>query len=314
MSDWARTGTRASSRISAETVLRFMILIIAKAHAFLLPFPSPFVLRMPVPLLELHNATVVKNDIRILDRLTLTIHVAEHTAILGPNGSGKTTLINLLTHDDYPVAEDEAPPAVRVLGHDRWDVFELRSRLGIISSDMHHRFVAGHSAGRIRGEDAVLSGFFATQGFLVNWPVTSAMRTRARDALERLEAGHLAAKWMHEMSTGEARRVLIARALVAEPSALVLDEPSAGLDVAARFRFLETVRALARGGTTIVLITHHVEEIIPEIDRVVLLQRGRVLDDGQKSAMLTAERLGALFEAPVAVRCRDGYYSLTAWS
>jgi iron complex transport system ATP-binding protein len=263
------------------------------------------------PLLELTDATVIKDGVRILDRLTLTIRDGEHTAILGPNGAGKTTLLNLLTHDDYACAGNAAPP-VLVLGSDRWNVFDLRSQLGIISSDLHQRFVAGHSAGRIRGEDAVVSGFFATRGFLVNWPVTPEMRRLAAEALDRLEVLHLASKWMDEMSTGEARRVLIARALVSEPRALILDEPSAGLDVVARFRFLETVRAIARRGTTIVLITHHVEEIIPEVRQVLLIQRGRVMDGGPKASMLTDERLTALFHGPVSVDEKAGYYYVRA--
>jgi len=263
------------------------------------------------PLLELSDATVVKGGVRILDGLTLTIRNGEHTAILGPNGAGKTTLLNLLTHDDYAFADDERPPTVRVFGRDRWDVFDLRSQLGIISSDLHQRFVAGHSAGRIRGEDAVVSGFFATRGFLVNWSVTPEMRRRGQVALERLEAGHLAGKWMDEMSTGEARRVLIARALVSEPKALILDEPSAGLDVVARLRFLETVRGIARQGTTIILITHHVEEIIPEIERVIFLKEGRAAGDGPKLAMLTDDRLAGLFGGQVAVSRNDGYFHVT---
>ena len=265
------------------------------------------------PLLELSDATVVKGGVRILDGLTLTIRAGEHTAILGPNGAGKTTLLNLLTHDDYAFADHERPPTVRVFGRDRWDVFDLRSQLGIISSDLHQRFVAGHSAGRIRGEDAVVSGFFATRGFLINWSVTPEMRQRAHHALDRLEAAHLAGKWMDEMSTGEARRVLIARALVSEPKALILDEPSAGLDVVARLRFLETVRGIARQGTTIVLITHHVEEIIPEINRVMFLKDGRADGDGPKTMMLTSERLERLFGGPLAVSQHDGYFQVTTY-
>jgi iron complex transport system ATP-binding protein len=260
------------------------------------------------PLLELADATVVKDGVRILDRLTLTIHTGEHTAILGPNGAGKTTLINLLTHDDYAFRTEHAPSSVRVFGHDRWNVFELRSILGIISNDLQQRFVAGHSAGRIRGLDAVVSGFFATQGFLNNLDVTPEMRARAQQALTRLEASHLGGKWMNEMSTGEARRVLIARALVSEPKALVLDEPTAGLDVVARHRFLERVREIAHLGTTIILITHHVEEIIPEIDRVLLLRDGRILAGGPKRDMLAPGPLQELFGAPVRVTQRDGYF------
>jgi iron complex transport system ATP-binding protein len=262
--------------------------------------------------LQLTGATVVKNGTSILDGLTLTIRAGEHTAILGPNGAGKTALINLLTHDEYPLAREGAPPAVRVFGSDHWDVFELRSRLGVVSADLHQRFVAGNCAGQIRGEDAVLSGFFATRGFLRDLPVTLAMREDARAALARLDAAHLGSKWLGEMSTGEARRVLIARALVTRPRALVLDEPAAGLDLVARHRFLQLVRRIAREGTTLVFVTHHVEEIVPEVARVILLQRGRVAAEGPKTAMLTSERLSALFEAPITVHAGDGYYHARA--
>ena len=265
---------------------------------------------VPEPLLELTNATVVKGGVRVLDRLTLAIREHEHTAILGPNGSGKTTLLNLLTLEDRAMSEIGDPPPVRVFGRDRWHVFELRMQLGIVSAGLHQRFVAGHSAGFITGEDAVVSGFFATQGFLLNAEVTDALRERARQALARVEALHLRTKNVNEMSTGEARRVLIARALVTSPRALVLDEPTTGLDVVARHRFLESVRGIAREGTTIVLITHHVEEIIPEIERVVLLDRGTVHASGPAAQMLTAERLGGLFGASVRVQKVGEYYQV----
>jgi iron complex transport system ATP-binding protein len=264
------------------------------------------------PLLQLSDATVIKGTTRVLDGLTLTIHEGQHTAILGPNGAGKTTLLNLLTLEDRPLAPAGGPPPVRVFGRDRWHVFELRTRIGIVSANLHGRLVAGHSSGTVSGEDAVLSGFLATQGVLLYVDVTDTMRAQARAALVRVEAGHLAAKLLNEMSTGEARRVLIARALVSRPRALVLDEPTTGLDVVARHRFLETVRRLAREGTTIVLITHHVEEIIPEIGHVVLLDRGSVAASGPKEEMLTAGRLSALFGAPVRVDCADGYFTATA--
>jgi iron complex transport system ATP-binding protein len=260
------------------------------------------------PVLELTHATVVKGGVRVLDDLSLTIREGEHTAILGPNGAGKTTLLNLLTFEDRALAIPEGPPAVRVFGQDRWHVFELRTRIGIVSATLHARFVAGHSSGRITGEDAVVSGFFATQGVLLYVEVTEAMREAARDALARVEAAHLGAKTLDEMSTGEARRVLIARALVNRPRALVLDEPTTGLDVVARHRFLEMVRRLAAGGTTIILITHHVEEIIPEIGQVVLLDRGHVAAKGPKAEMLTRERMTALFGAPVEVDESNGYF------
>jgi iron complex transport system ATP-binding protein len=259
-------------------------------------------------LLELHDASVVLGETRVLDRLTLSIPVGEHTAILGPNGAGKSTLIKLLTLQQYPLADGAGTSPIRVFGRDRWDVFELRSRLGIVSADLHDRFVHGNSNGVLTGLDAVVSGFFATHGVFGHQRVTGAMRRQALAALERIDAGRLARATLDTMSTGEARRVLIARALVHDPAALVLDEPTRGLDLVSRHYFMERVRAIASQGTTILLVTHHVDEIIPEISRVILLRQGRIARDGGKAAVLTAEALSDAFDAPLAVDETGGYF------
>ena len=261
-----------------------------------------------VPVLELRDATVVKDDRAVLDGLTLTIHDGEHTAILGPNGAGKSLLVGLLTHYERPLARTSGVPPVRVFGHDGWNVFELRRRLGIVSSDLHLHFVAGNSEGRIRGDAAVLSAFHASHGILRYGEITSEMRARAAEALALVGASHLAARWLDQMSSGEARRVMLARVLAAAPRALVLDEPTTGLDLAARHGFMERVRAIARAGTTIILVTHHLEEIIPEIERVVLLRDGRIAGDGPKARMLMPEPLSQVFDMPVAVDRVDGYH------
>jgi iron complex transport system ATP-binding protein len=263
---------------------------------------------MTHPVLQLTNATVIKADRPVLHGLSLKISVGEHTAIVGPNGAGKSVLVRLLTHEDRAVAPADGSSPVRVFGDDNWNVFELRSQLGIVSADLHQRFVAGNSEGRIRGEAAVLSGFLASDGILRYGTVTDDMRRRATDALERLGAAHLATRWLDELSSGEARRVLLARALVTAPRALVLDEPTTGLDLVARHEFMERVRRIARDGTTIILITHHIDEIMPEIERVILLRDGRIAADGPKPAMLTPARLGDLFNASIAVDETGGYF------
>ena len=250
---------------------------------------------------------MVLGGTRVLDRLTLSIAAGEHTAILGPNGAGKSTFIKLLTLQQYPLATGDASP-IRVMGQDRWDVFELRSKLGIVSADLHDRFVHGNSNGVVTGLDAVVSGFFATHGVFRHQRVTDVMRRQAMDALDRVDAARLAGATLDTMSTGEARRVLIARALVHRPAALVLDEPTRGLDLVSRHAFMERVRAIARESTTIILVTHHAEEIIPEIGRVILLRRGRVAFDGAKAQVLTAEYLSHAFDAPLSVEQRDGYF------
>jgi iron complex transport system ATP-binding protein len=252
--------------------------------------------------LELAHASVVKSDRRILDDLNLVIREGEHTAIVGPNGAGKSTLMKLLTLHNYALINRDGPPAVRVFGRDRWNVFELRSLLGIVSSDLHHSFVQGNEMGRIDGHTAVVSGFFASQGLFFHQDVSDEMNQRATAALARLRPNGWPA--------GEARRVLIARALVVEPRALVLDEPTTGLDIVARHEFMQLVRSIAREGTTVIIVTHHIDEIIPEIERVVLLQQGRLTHNGPKSQILTSENLSQTFGAPISLQSAHGYYSV----
>jgi iron complex transport system ATP-binding protein len=260
------------------------------------------------PILELSDATVVKDGRRVLDGVSLTIRDGEHTAIVGPNGAGKSILVSLLTLEQRPLAPTNGTPPVRIFGRHNWDLFELRSQLGIVSSGLHHFFVNGNSEGSITAEAAVLSAFLNSYGILRYGSVTNAMRERAAAALYAAGALHLAARTLDEMSSGEARRVLLARALATSPRALVLDEPTTGLDLVARHGFMETVRRLALAGTTIVLITHHIEEIVPEIARVVLLRDGRVLADGSRAANLTGERLSEVFAHPVVVESAGDYY------
>jgi iron complex transport system ATP-binding protein len=263
---------------------------------------------VPAPVLELTNATVIKDGSRVLDRLTLRIEEGEHTAIVGPNGAGKSFLVRLLTLEERALASEDGSPVVRVFGKAVWDVFQLRAQLGIVSADLHHRFVTGNNEGRITGEAAVLSGFLATHGILRHGVITTMMRRRAADALERMGVAHLAKRRLDEMSSGQARRVVLARALVTAPRALLLDEPTTGLDIAARFDFMELVRQIARAGTTLILVTHHIEEIFPEIRRVLLMQEGRIAAEGPKSQILTADRLSRLFGIPIALQETNGYF------
>jgi iron complex transport system ATP-binding protein len=262
----------------------------------------------PQPFLQLSGASVVLGAARVLDNLTLSIDVGEHGAILGPNGAGKSTLMRLLTLQQYPLMDHDGPPPIRLFGRDRWNVFELRSQMGIVSADLHDRFVHGNSNGVVNALDAVASGFFATHGLFAHQRVTTAMRAQSLEALDRIGASALATRTLDTLSTGEARRVLIARALVHAPKVLVLDEPTRGLDLVARHAFMERVRDVARQGTTILLVTHYVEEIIPEIDRVVLLERGRIAFDGSKREVLTGPRLSQIFGGTLVVHEAAGYF------
>ncbi len=263
------------------------------------PTPAP-------PLLALRQATLMQNGVRILDNLSLQIPDGEHCAIFGPNGSGKSSLIKLITRQWYPLARADGSPPLSVFGKSRWNIFALRALLGIVSSDLHQDYA--HDPER-HGLELVLSGFFAGHGLAGHHQVTPAMQEAARRALALMEALPLADKPLSQMSTGQARRILIARALVHTPRALLLDEPTAGLDMVAARRFLQTLRRLAQSGTTVLLVTHHVEEILPDINRVILLRSGAVFFDGPKAEALASARLSDLYDARVTVTQTGDYFS-----
>src|SRR5208337_2856195 len=257
------------------------------------------------PLLDLRNVTVMLGNNVGLDRLTLQIATGEHVCILGPNGSGKSTLIKTITRECYPVQRDDS--AMSILGRSVWNIFELRPQLGIVSPDQLAACTTDAA-----GMDVVLSGYFSSTRIFPNHHPAAEYREKAQAALVRLGIGHLAERPVREMSSGEAKRTLIARALVHDPKTLLLDEPGNALDIGGQLELRATLRELASAGLSIVLVTHHVAEIIPEIERVVLLQKGRVVADGPKEKVLTSEQLSALFGARVQVFREDGYFHVHA--
>jgi iron complex transport system ATP-binding protein len=259
------------------------------------------------PLLDFRNLRVMRGQKIALDDFSLRIGADEHVAILGPNGCGKSTLIKTITRECYPVIREDAQPesSMSILGQQRWDVFDLRSRLGIVSNDLMLS-CTGDAVGR----DVVLSGFFSSINIFSNHRVEPKHRELADAALADLKIGHLADRAVCEMSSGEARRILIARALVHKPRALLFDEPCNSLDLAAQQSLRQTMRDLANSGTAILLVTHELADIVPEIQRVVLMSQGRVVADGPKEEMLQVERLAALFGVNVELAQRNGHYHL----
>jgi len=260
--------------------------------------PAPLSEAAPPPLIELDRASVIRGQVRVLDEISLRIEQGCHTALLGPNGCGKSTLIKLITRELYPLARVGDEPPVRVMGQSRWQVDRLRSQLGIVTGDFGANLASMYE---LSVEDAVLSGLFASFVIPPFLEISEDQRQLALEALERAHALHLRRRVYAELSTGEARRVLIARALVNRPLALLLDEPSTGLDLVARGQLLAMMRELARQGVTLVLVTHHIEEIVPEIDRVVLLRGGKVLADGPRAQLLDSGHLSEAFGGPVRV-------------
>jgi iron complex transport system ATP-binding protein len=238
-----------------------------------------------------------------LDDISLRIDAGEHVCILGPNGCGKSTLIKTITRECYPVVQEGS--SISILGRERWNIFELRSLLGIVSPDL-----LGACTTDATGRDVVLSGFFSSTRIFPHHHPDPKQLALADRALERMGVAHLAGRAVARMSSGEAKRTLIARALVHDPQALLFDEPSNALDIAAQLQLRAAMRALAQSGIAILLVTHHVAEIIPEIERVILLREGRVIADGRKDEVLTSEGISGLFGIPLRISQQDGYFHI----
>ena len=255
------------------------------------------------PLLEFGNVTVVRGGRRALDGVTLSIPRGQNTAVLGPNGAGKSTLLRMLNGEFFPLRRPGV--RMRLLGRDRWNVFDVRRQLGVVS----HELQATHH-GWLSGLDVVCSGFFASVGLYGHQGLTEAQRRRAAASAEGQGAGELLERRFDSLSSGEQRRLLLARALVHEPHTLLLDEPATGLDLQAAFRLMERLRGLAAAGTTLLIVTHHVDQIPPEVERVVLLKAGRVFAEGAKGEVLTGATLSGLFEVGVQLVEREGWFQV----
>lgn len=254
-------------------------------------------------LIEIRNATVWRGATRVFDKLNLVIPQHQQVAILGPNGSGKTTLLKTINRELYPVVRPDS--WIRILGRERWNVWQLRRQIGAVSQDLHNSYTPTTTA-----LEVVVSGFTASVGVhgRLAEQVSDAQLQLARDTLAALGMAGFASTQLCAMSTGQQRRCLLARALVHDPATLILDEPTAGLDMAASFDYLRRVSQLANSGHTIVVVTHHLSEIPPEVERVILLKDAMVVADGSKQETLTGPLLSELYETPVRVGVADGYY------
>jgi iron complex transport system ATP-binding protein len=254
-------------------------------------------------LIDIRNATVWRGNTRVFARFNLRIEQQEQVCVLGPNGSGKTTLLKLLNRELYPVASEDS--SVSILGRQDWNVWELRSRIGVVSHDLQARYHTRTSA-----REVVLSGFLGSIGIhgTLAGRISRQQASRARDIMHELEIERLADAPFGEMSTGEQRRCLLARALIHEPDTLILDEPTAGLDLAASFDWLARMRRLVAGGRNILLVTHLLNEIPPEVERVVLIRSGGIVVDGPKADVLTAGNLQRAYGVPVRLARFDGYW------
>ena len=275
---------------------------------------------MPECLVDLERVFVCREGMEVLHNIRLNLSEGEHLAILGPNGCGKSTLLKTLTCELYPLAvnADGSRPVVRLFGRERWDLTALRQRLGVVSAEL-----PGKPMLATTGLDAILTGFFSSSTLWPNLTVTAAMRERGEELLAQVRAESLRAQPVGRMSAGQQRRIMIARALAGSRAAaaeedgersggsgemLLLDEPSNALDLAAQGELRALMRRLAHAGVSILLITHHTADIVPEIWRVVLMEHGRIVADGDKADLLTSAQLSRLFGARIEVAERDGYF------
>jgi iron complex transport system ATP-binding protein len=260
----------------------------------------------PAEFLSMRNVDIARGQKVVLQDVNLTIATGEHIAILGPNGCGKSTLIKAMTCECYPIVRGGME--MQVYGRDRWEVQELRKHLGVVATEL-----PGERTSVTRGLDAVVSGFFSSSTLWPNLEVTDPMRASATEALGLLGADYLRDRFVGEMSAGEKRRVMIARALVHRPEMLLLDEPSNALDLSAQRELREILRTVAVGsgdrrGTGILMVTHHLADILPEMDRVVMMKSGRIVADGPKLELLQAEKLQELFGVELELTERHGYW------
>ena len=251
--------------------------------------------------IEIRDATVVRGGVSVLRGISLSLRARENACLLGPNGSGKSSVVKMISGDLSPLYQE--PAAIRLFGQERWNLFALRSRLGIVSDTLQTAQARGETA-----LDTILSGFFGGVGLPMRTRPTAEMSSQALETAEFLGILPLLGRMADELSSGEMRRVLVARALVHDPEMLLLDEPYSSLDIAARHSFGRIVRDLAARGHTIVLVTHELSEIPPEINRIILLKEGQIVADGPKREVLRSETVSGLFGIPVRVEVVDGRY------
>ena len=258
---------------------------------------------MAKELFRLQDAQVRIDGRIVLDIDDFSMHKGEHVVILGPNGSGKSTLIKLLTRELQPLWKEES--SLLFNGKRNTSLEDINQVVGVVSSSFEDRMLVHRSA-----LDIVLGGYFGSVGVPYRRAVTPEQDKAARQALRDIGLASMTTRDMRTLSTGQARRVLIARALINAPEVLVFDEPCVGLDVEAKWHLRESLSTLAQANRTMMLVTHDVADIVPEFDRVVILREGKIIADGPKEEVLTTAMLRRLFGVPVELFQTDGRYHL----
>ena len=255
--------------------------------------------------LELRNVSVVRDGRHILKSVDLDIFKGENVAVIGPNGSGKTTLIKLLRGDIHPYYDEDSPATMRIFGMERWNLFDVRSRMGVVSMDLQNMF-----RNDTKVYEVICSGFFNSLDVFRNHTVTEEMVSKVHSCAMMMGIDDLLTRDIENLSLGEMRRALIARAMVTDPDLLVLDEPMTGLDIVMKSKFRAMFDILIEKGVSIVMITHELTDIPASVRRVVMIREGEVFADGDKKELLTDEKVSELYGEPIKVESANGIYRM----
>ncbi|WP_247258278.1 ABC transporter ATP-binding protein [Pseudomonas moorei] len=252
-------------------------------------------------MIELNQVSAIQQQTQVFNQVSLKIGYNERVAILGPNGAGKSTLLKLINREIYPV--ERAGSYLKLFGNETVNLWALRSKIGFVSQDMQEDYTPYTSA-----LDVVTSGFFGSMGTHAHLQPSDDQVALARTLMKQLCMDIDEQRMFQRLSTGQKRRLLLARARVHHPQALILDEPTSGLDMGASLGLLSLMRNFCGEGRAMIITTHHIDEIIPEIDRVILINQGQLIDDGPKNEILTSEKLSDLYQTSLQVSQNDGWY------
>jgi iron complex transport system ATP-binding protein len=255
--------------------------------------------------LEMRGVSVVRDGKRILDSIDLSIDENESVAIIGNNGSGKTTLIKLLRGEVNPYYDVNSPPAMKIFGEENPNIFDLRSRMGIVSMDIQGRFSQDTTVSEV-----IASGFFGSLDVFRNMKVTDDMVSKVRDAALMMGIEDLLFRTIDGLSLGEMRRALIARALVNGPGTLVMDEPMTGLDITMASKFRKMFDILMNAGVSLIMVTHDLADIPESIERIIMMKDGKIFADGKKDSLFTSEMVSELYDEPIKVEHDNGAYRM----
>ncbi|PLY08860.1 MAG: ABC transporter ATP-binding protein [Arcobacter sp.] len=260
-------------------------------------------------IIDFENIYVSYDISPVLKNINLKINENEHWAILGSNGSGKSTLIKLLSNDLYPNTKYNF--SKKIFGKDRWSIFDLKKNLGIITNDLHNYFETHGNF--LTAYEVILSGYFSSIGVFKHQDFTKEQHKKALEVLDYLEISHIKDKQVHQMSTGQLRRCVIGRALIHDPKAFILDEPTVGLDLKAQDSFIKLLRRLSKKAS-IILVTHHIEEVFPEISHIALIHNQGIFKQGKKEEILNSKNLSTIFDIDIQLALENNRYYIQSIS